>query len=99
LRWQSKVIEKKGIRLCKEDLMCCSYSEIGTIPVLKSVARIRPVKTEDTSVCVTVNCKVCRSARALYYLLLRVARSGVSKWSINPIIQSKPRLIVTTPKS
>jgi hypothetical protein len=48
--------------------MCCSYSETGTTPLLKFVARIRLVKTEDTSVCVTVNCKVCRSAIALCLL-------------------------------
>jgi hypothetical protein len=32
----------------------------GIITVLKSVARIRLVTTENTSVCVTVNCKLCR---------------------------------------
>jgi hypothetical protein len=31
----------------------------------KSVARIRLLKTENPSVCATVNCKVCRIARAL----------------------------------
>jgi hypothetical protein len=31
----------------------------------KSVARIRQVKTENRSACVTVDCKVCRSAIAL----------------------------------
>jgi hypothetical protein len=30
----------------------------------KTVARIRLVKTENHSVCVTVDCKVCRSAIA-----------------------------------
>jgi hypothetical protein len=48
--------------------VCCSYSVTGIITVLKSVARIRLVQTEDTSVRVTVNRKVCRSAIALYYL-------------------------------
>jgi hypothetical protein len=47
--------------------VCSSYSETGIITVLKSVVRIRLMKTEGTSVCVTVNCKVCRSAMALYY--------------------------------
>jgi hypothetical protein len=34
----------------------------------KSVARIRLLKTENPSVCVTANCKVCRVATALYCL-------------------------------
>jgi hypothetical protein len=48
--------------------MCCSYSETVTITVLKSVAKLRLMKTENHSMCVTLNCKVCRSAIALYYL-------------------------------
>jgi hypothetical protein len=31
--------------------VCCSYSETSIIPMLKSVAGIRLVKTEDTNIC------------------------------------------------
>jgi hypothetical protein len=34
----------------------------------RSVDRIRLGKNENPSVCITVNCKVCRSAIALYCL-------------------------------
>jgi hypothetical protein len=44
---------KKRIRWCKEDLMC--YLKLQC-DCFKSVARIRLVKTENRSACVTVNC-------------------------------------------
>jgi hypothetical protein len=44
------------------------------------------VKIENTRMCVTVNCKVCRSAIALYS---HVVLSDTYKVSIKPTIQSK----------
>jgi hypothetical protein len=43
---------RKELGCAKRLHVCCSYSETGIIPVLKSVANIRLVKTEDTGVCV-----------------------------------------------
>jgi hypothetical protein len=60
LIWQLQNNGKKAIRRRKEDYVCCNDSETD-----KSVARTRLVKTENTSTCVTVNCKVCRPAIAL----------------------------------
>jgi hypothetical protein len=54
------------------------------------------VKTENTSVCVTVNCKVCRSAIALY---LHVVLSSVYKVSINSIIKSNTPYVITHPQT
>jgi hypothetical protein len=60
---------KKCIRLSKYNFM---YNLKLQRDGYKSVARIRPVKIENPSPCVTVNCKMCRSEIALYYLQPRV---------------------------
>jgi hypothetical protein len=59
-------MERNELGLQRRLHVCCSYSETGITTVLKSVARTRLVKTEDTR-CVPINCEVCRSAIALYY--------------------------------
>jgi hypothetical protein len=48
----------------KRFYVCCSYSETVIVTVLKSVARIRLVKTEETWG-VLVICKVWKSAIVL----------------------------------
>jgi hypothetical protein len=35
---------KEGLGLCK-DIVCCSYSETGVIPILKSIARKQVMMT------------------------------------------------------
>jgi hypothetical protein len=56
---------KKWIRLWKENFMCyLKWQWDGS----KSVGSIRLVKTENPSACVSLNCKVCKSAIALYCL-------------------------------
>jgi hypothetical protein len=84
--WQLQMNGKKGIRLWKEDFM-------GDFKLQwdcdKSVARIRLVKAENPSACVTVNSKVCRSAIALCVY-------GVNKF--NHPIQNPSYKSRTTPR-
>jgi hypothetical protein len=60
---------KKGIRLCR--YLYVLQLQWDWYNYLKSIASIRLVKNQETSECVTVNCKVCISARVLCYLWFR----------------------------
>jgi hypothetical protein len=42
------------------------HSDLKLVSVLRSVARRRLMETENPSACATVNCKLCKSAIALY---------------------------------
>jgi hypothetical protein len=65
LSWQLQNNGKKEIRVRKEDFTCDLKWQWDCY---KSVARIRLLKTENPSEYLTVNCKVCRSAIALFCL-------------------------------
>jgi hypothetical protein len=69
LNWQLQKNGKRKIKLWKGFFMCNLKWHWDCC---KSVARIRLAKIEHPGACVTVNCKVCRSAIALYYLQSRV---------------------------
>jgi hypothetical protein len=84
--WQLQNNGEKRNRLWQDDFMCDMKWQGDCY---KSVARIRLVKTENPSMCATVNCKVCSA-------VLPVVPSCVNKVSINPISQSKTRLISHT---
>jgi hypothetical protein len=60
-----RIMARKEFRLCKEDFMCDLKLQWNGY---KSVARILLVKPGNPNACLTVNCKVCRSAIALYCL-------------------------------
>jgi hypothetical protein len=66
---------------CERTYVCCGDSET----VIKSVARIRLVTTEDTSVCVMVNVSMWISDSAVSLAVT----SWLYKVPVNPIIQSK----------
>jgi hypothetical protein len=76
---------KKGIKLRKEDSM---FDSKWQWDCYKSVAWIRPMKTDNCSACATVNCDVCRSA---YSDVLPVFPCTVYKMS-NLVIQFRTRL-------
>jgi hypothetical protein len=86
LNWGIRIIECSSVELVgwlwREDL-ACNFKTSCMLQLqwdcYKSVARIRLVKTEDTYMRVTVNCKICRSVIALYCLWLSVVPSGVYK--------------------
>jgi hypothetical protein len=58
---------RKKNRLCKEDFICGLMLQWDGY---KCVARISLVKAENPSAYVTMNCKVCKSALAMYVLPL-----------------------------
>jgi hypothetical protein len=67
-KWERVQLGRKCAAVKRGLYVCCSYSETGIITVLESVTRIRLLKTENPNVCLTVNCKMCRTDVTLYCL-------------------------------
>jgi hypothetical protein len=65
---------------CGWKILCLIFVVIEVVvSVLRSVARRRLVKMENSSACVTANWKVCKSAIALYFLYLNVIKRGCNQ--------------------
>jgi hypothetical protein len=54
------------------------------VSVLRSVARRRVVKTDNPNACATVNWKVCKSAIALYVIVVKRTCNQSANKSNNP---------------
>jgi hypothetical protein len=71
--------------------------DLVTMRLFNSFTRIRQVKTENPSTCVTVNCKLCKPAIALYCVYERVDCKIIVNKSNHPI--KNPLLFATEPRT
>jgi hypothetical protein len=79
-----------------EDFRCNIWVIWVLVSVLKSVARRRPVETDNPSACAAVKCKLYKSKIALCCLHLSlIKRECVTEVLINPIIRTRTCHFVT----